>query len=139
MMRMLPLRLLPGQDLRRALEAAVAGQGVEAAFVVSGIGSLGVAAVRLAGAPQAGSLQGEFEILTLAGSVATHGSHLHAALSGADGQVFGGHVAYGCLVRTTAEVLLALLPEWSFSRQYEPATGYEELVVSPRRPRGSGE
>ena len=39
-------------------------------------------------------------------------SHLHMALSTATGQVLGGHVAAGCTVRTTAEVLLALLPEW---------------------------
>lgn len=134
MIQPLPLRLLPGQDLRRALEAAVAGQGAQAAFVLSGIGSLAEVQVRLAGAPQARRQAGEFEILTLAGTVAANGSHLHAALSAADGEVFGGHVAYGCTVRTTAEVLLALLPQWSFSRQLEPATGYQELVVTPRQP-----
>ena len=138
MIQPLPLRLLPGQDLRRALEAAVAGQGAQAAFVLSGIGSLAGVQLRLAGAPEAEAQSGEFEILTLSGTVATHGSHLHAALSAADGRVFGGHVAYGCTVRTTAEVLLALLPEWSFSRQFEPATGYQELVVTPRRPPAGG-
>ena len=43
----------------------------------------------------------------------------------------GGHVAYGCTVRTTAELLLFLLPEWSFIREMDPATGFAELVVRP--------
>ena len=51
-MQTLPLRLLPGQDLRRALEAAVAERGCHAAFVLSGIGSLAPACVRFAGAPE---------------------------------------------------------------------------------------
>ena len=65
----------------------------------------------------------------LSGSVARNGAHLHMALSTATGQVFGGHVAPGCIVRTTAEVLLALLPEWAFAREPDAATGYDELVV----------
>lgn len=129
MMQTLPVRLHPGDDLRRALEAAVAAQGCSAAFVLSGIGSLIDARLRLAGASGATTLAGEAEILTLAGSISPGGSHLHAALSAADGSVCGGHVVYGCEVRTTAEVLLALLPEWRFAREADAGTGYDELVV----------
>ncbi|HSI61118.1 MAG TPA: PPC domain-containing DNA-binding protein [Ideonella sp.] len=131
-MQTLPLRLNPGDDLRRALEAAVAAQGCRAAFVLAGIGSLHDARLRLADAGEASTLPGECEILTLAGSIAPGASHLHAALADAQGTVCGGHVAYGCTVRTTAEVLLALLPDWQFSREPDAATGYDELVVHPR-------
>ena len=55
------------------------------------------------------------------------------ALSTATGQVLGGHVAAGCLVRTTAEVLLALLPDWQFTREPDATTGYDELVVRAKR------
>jgi predicted DNA-binding protein with PD1-like motif len=48
------------------------------------------------------------------------------------GQVTGGHVAHGCIVRTTAEVLLILLSEWSFNRELDAATGFAELVISRR-------
>ena len=51
-------------------------------------------------------------------------SHLHMALSTAIGQVLGGHVAAGCTVRTTAEVLLALLPGWAFTREPDAETGF---------------
>ncbi|MDO9314096.1 MAG: DNA-binding protein [Burkholderiaceae bacterium] len=125
----LPIRLLPGQDLRRALEEAVAARGCRAAFVLSGIGSLAPAVLRLAGASEVSTIDGDVEILTLSGSIAPHASHLHASVSDAGGVVVGGHVAQGCTVRTTAEVLLALLPDWTFSREPDATTGYDELVV----------
>jgi predicted DNA-binding protein with PD1-like motif len=128
----LPLRLLPGADLRRALEAAVGSQGCEAAFVVSGIGSLGVAHLRLAGAVEVLQLDGPLEVLTLSGSISMNGSHVHASLSDAQGRVLGGHLGYGCSVRSTAEVLLALLPQWHFAREPDAATGYDELVARRR-------
>jgi predicted DNA-binding protein with PD1-like motif len=128
-MKTLPIRLLPGQDVRRALEAAVAAQGCEAAFVVAGIGSLGAAQLRLAGRDAATAVAGDLEILTLAGTLGAGGSHLHASLADADGAVLGGHVAYGCIVRTTAEVLLALLDDWTFARAADASTGYAELVA----------
>ena len=76
------------------------------------------------------------EILTLSGTVAASGdktgSHMHMAISTANGQVLGGHVAPGCIVLTTAEVLLALLPDWQFTREPDVATGYDELVIRPQ-------
>jgi predicted DNA-binding protein with PD1-like motif len=132
-MKTLPIRLTPGQDLRAALEAAVLAQDCRAAFVLSGIGSLSTAGIRLAGAEQPTRLTGEMEILTLSGSVSVDGdktsSHMHMAISTATGQVLGGHVAPGCIVRTTAEVLLALLTDWQFTRERDAQTGYDELVV----------
>jgi hypothetical protein len=35
----------------------------------------------------------------------------------------------GSLVRTTAELLIALLPEWRFSRLIDPDSGDAELVI----------
>jgi hypothetical protein len=127
------LRLQPGDDLRRALEAAVAQRECEAAFVLSGVGSLSVAWLRLAGVADTLQLDGPLEVVTLAGSVAVNGSHLHASLSDAQGRVLGGHLGYGCRVRTTAEVLLALLPQWRLSREADAATGFDELVVRCRQ------
>ena len=135
-MQTLPIRLTPGQDLRAALEAAVRGQGCHAAFVLSGIGSLSTAGIRFAGAAAATRLTESMEILTLSGTVAAGGdktaSHMHVAISTATWQVLGGHVAPGCIVLTTAEVLLALLPDWQFSREPDAQTGYDELVVRVR-------
>ncbi|MES2320716.1 MAG: DUF296 domain-containing protein [Pseudomonadota bacterium] len=125
----LPVRLLPQQDLRVALEALLAAQGEAAAFVLQGIGSLSVARLRPAGRSDAFELRGDLEILTLAGTLSPDGAHLHASVSDADGNVTGGHVERGCIVRTTAEILVLLLPGHSFSREMDPLSGFKELRI----------
>lgn len=127
-----PERLRPGDDLRLALEAVVRARGASAAFVLAGIGSLRGARLRLAGAEQPILVAGDLELLTLSGSIAANGSHLHMSFADAGGRVLGGHVAPGCIVRTTAEVLLQLLPGWDFQREPDAATGWAELVIRPR-------
>ena len=74
-MKVVPLRLQPGDDLRQALETWMGEQQEQAGCVISAIGSLSV-----------------------------------------------------------AELVLGLLPEWRFSRELDPATGYAELRISPRVP-----
>jgi uncharacterized protein len=132
-MHSLPLRIPPEADLRRAIDEAVAREAATAAFVLAGIGSLRRAAIRLAGAAAPVVIDGDLEILSLAGSVAPGGSHLHVGVADAAGRVTGGHLAFGSVVRTTAEVMLVLLPEWSFAREHDAATGFAELAVRPAR------
>ena len=128
-----PLRLHPGDDLRRALEDTVRTNGCRAAFAIAGIGSLRPTRLRLAGADEPVTIDGDVEILTLSGSIDEAGSHLHVGIADATGRVSGGHAAYGCIVRTTAEILIALLPDWRFTREVDPTTGYAELVVASDR------
>lgn len=128
-MRALPVRLHPGQDLRAALESQLVQERMEAAFVLQGIGSLGTARIRFAGMSEATELTGDMEILTLCGSLSTKGAHLHISVADAQGQVRGGHVAPGCIVRTTAEIVLALLPDHHFSRAPDAVSGWDELVI----------
>lgn len=71
------------------------------------------------------------EILTLAGSLSPDGAHLHMSVADAQGRVVGGHVTPGCIVRTTVEVLIALLPEQRFSREHDVESGCKELVIRP--------
>jgi uncharacterized protein len=132
--RALPLRFAPGTDLRAALASVLANQGCDAGFVLQGIGSLSTARIRLAGKDKLEELHGDLEILTLAGSLSTNGAHLHVSVSEADGRVIGGHMGPGCVVRTTAEVLVGLLPGHRFTREHDDQTGYPELVVSARKP-----
>jgi len=130
-MQALPLRLAPQQDLRAALETALAQHG-SAAFVLQGIGSLSVARLRFAGAAEVTELRGDMEILSLAGTLSPDGAHLHISVSDAHGKVTGGHADYGCIVRTTAEILVALLPEHRFRRAPDPASGFKELFIDKR-------
>jgi predicted DNA-binding protein with PD1-like motif len=133
-MKMVPLRLHPGQDLRLSLEAWMAEHKEQAGCVISAVGSLSVARLRLAGAAEAKAIRGDQEILSLAGTLAPAGAHLHIAVADRRGAVIGGHLCPGSLVRTTAELVIGLLPAWRFSRELDPATGCAELRVSPRVP-----
>lgn len=128
-MHTLALRIPAGADLRMVLAELPVRHRVGAAFVLQGIGSLGVAAIRYAGRDACAELRGDLEILTLGGSLAPDGPHLHITVADSDGNVSGGHMGPGCIVRTTAEVLVALLPDLRFSREDDPATGFKELVV----------
>ena len=127
-----PVRLTPGSDLRRALEDLACDEGPASAFVLSGIGSLRDARLRFAGEHVETSLPGDFEIVSLSGTLTRDGAHLHIAVADTSGRVLGGHLCYGNAVRTTAEVLLAGLPEWELSRAQDATTGYAELVVKRR-------
>ncbi len=131
-MKVIPLRLPPGADLRQALEAWMGEQQEQAGCLISAVGSLSLAQLRLAGATQATAIHGELEILSLSGTLSPDGAHLHIAVADSSGAVLGGHLCAGSLVRTTAELVIDLLPEWRFSRELDPATGYPELRITPQ-------
>ena len=133
-MKVVPLRLQPGDDLRRALEAWMGEQEEQAGCVISAVGSLSVAQLRLAGEPDATAFRSDLEILSLTGTLSPDGAHLHIAIADSSGAVIGGHLCAGSLVRTTAELVVGLLPEWLFRRELDPSTGYAELQISPRVP-----
>ena len=127
------LRLSPGDDLRAALESAFASlsreHGIAAACIVSAVGSLSQAMLRYADKPGASDINGPLELLMLSGTLSADGAHLHGSVADANGEVRGGHIMPGCIVRTTAEVVIALLPGWEFRRELDVATGYKELSV----------
>lgn len=123
------LRLEPGDDLRRSLESHAQARPIPAAGILSAVGSLTSARIRMAGAEALRSLEGPLEILTLSGTVGAGGAHLHMMVSDAEGQCIGGHVAEGCIVHTTAELVLLLLPGLRFDRRPDPTTGYPELAI----------
>ncbi|MEO7547850.1 MAG: PPC domain-containing DNA-binding protein [Ramlibacter sp.] len=130
------LRLTPGEDLRGALEAAFTRlareQGIAAACIVSAVGSLSRVVLRYAAEPAGSETVAPLELLMLSGTLSLDGAHLHASVADAQGAVVGGHLMRGCTVRTTAEVVIALLPGWEFRRALDAATGYQELVARPQ-------
>ena len=136
-MELVPLRLQPGDDLRRALEAWMGEQQEQAGCLISAVGSLSVAQLRLAGAREFTGFRGDLEILSLSGTLSRDGAHLHIAVASSNGTVIGGHLCSGSLVRTTAELVIGLLPEWRFRRRLDPATGFAELEISRNGPSSS--
>ena len=67
-MKVVPLRLQPGADLRPVMEAWIAEKEEQAGCVISAVGSLSVAQLRFAGATEATVIRGDLEILSLAGT-----------------------------------------------------------------------
>jgi predicted DNA-binding protein with PD1-like motif len=132
-LNLIPIRLEPGKDLKTTLEAWIKQEGAESGWVVSGIGSLSGAQLRWAGRADPTVLHGDLEIVTLQGSLCRDGAHLHATVADSQGSVLGGHLCEGSIVRTTAKILIAHLPQWQLQRAADPTTGYRELVIQPRR------
>jgi predicted DNA-binding protein with PD1-like motif len=122
-------RLRPGQDLKQSLLALVRERGWQAAYLAACVGSLRRACLRFAGQSEAWACEGPFEIVSLSGTLGPEGLHLHIALADAGGQVTGGHLLDGCLIYTTAEVVIGELPGYTFRRRHDPETGYAELEV----------
>jgi predicted DNA-binding protein with PD1-like motif len=123
------LRLRPGTDLRGSLEGFVAAHQVAAGFIVSAVGSLSRASLRYAGKDDAVLIVLPLEIVSLSGTLSPQGCHLHASVSDDAGSVLGGHVLEGCIVRTTAEIVIGIPAGLRFSREMDPETGYRELTV----------
>jgi predicted DNA-binding protein with PD1-like motif len=125
-------RLTPGQDLKKELIQFCKSQGLWAATLISGVGSLKEAQLRLADAKASSIYQGPFEIVSLIGTLSAEAAHLHIAISDKDGKVLGGHLLDGCLIHTTAEIVLLENTELKFERVQDAATGYKELKIQKR-------
>ena len=67
--------------------------------------------------------------MSATGTVSRERTHLHIALSREDLSTIGGHLVSGCIVNTTAEVVLIELPGVRFSKEFDPETGYNELKI----------
>ncbi|MEQ1634373.1 MAG: PPC domain-containing DNA-binding protein [Planctomycetota bacterium] len=125
-------RLKPGQDLKREIQAYAASNGIEAAWVATCVGSLSAYHLRFADRETGSRGAGHFEILALTGTVSGNGSHLHLALGDEDGRVVGGHLLDGCLVYTTAEIVLVEATDLVFTRAHDGSTKWQELQIGRR-------
>jgi predicted DNA-binding protein with PD1-like motif len=131
-MQTFTFRLKPGQDLLNKIEAVVAEKNIEAGCVLSAVGSLTHATLRLANRDHFSEYDGHFEIVSMTGTVSVHGSHLHISISDGNGQTIGGHLVPGCKIYTTAEMVLGVFEDVVYRREYAENSGYEELVVYKR-------
>ena len=137
-MRVYAFRLTPGTDLKAELERITELYALRAGCILSCVGSLSSARLRMPGAVGEAEVFSTFaeptEIVSLAGTLCSDGLHVHIGLSRRDGACIGGHLVRGCIVNTTAELVIGEAPLVEFRRLLDPATGYAELSVQPRRP-----
>lgn len=130
--KFIPIRLLPGQDLRKELLGFAIQNSLQASVVISGIGSLKKLSLRLSNSKSIIEQEACFEILTLAGTLSKSGIHVHASVSDENGRVFGGHVLDGNIIHTTAEIVLLENCEYEFKREKDPLTQYLELKIEKK-------
>lgn len=124
------VRLRPNDDLKQALDNITRENKLSAAAIVSAVGSLSSAAIRL-GTGEVKNLDGPFEIVSLSGTLGQGGMHVHIAVADGRGNTFGGHMLHGCEVNTTVEIVIHNLSDcYVFERVQDPDTGYKELVVT---------
>jgi len=122
-------RLTPGQDLFDAIESFVRQKQIEAGCVLSAVGSLTQAVLRLANDEIYSEFEGYFEIVSITGTVSTHGSHVHISISDGEGKTTGGHLVSGCKIYTTAEVVIIAFSDLIYKREPAEDSGYDELTV----------
>jgi uncharacterized protein len=131
--RVYALRLRPGQDLKKEIIAFAKAKDIKAGYIITCVGSLKKATLRLANQPEATVWEDKFEIVSLVGIVSSEsGAHLHASISDGTGKTIGGHLMDDNLVYTTAEIVIGEVLDLKFSRQLDSVTTYKELVVEDK-------
>jgi len=123
-------RLHPGDDLRTSLLTFCEEKKIEAAVLLSCVGSLTEAILRFAAREGSTRITGPLEIVSATGTLSRHGLHLHLSVSDTNGEVAGGHLSGGCLIRTTCEIVIQELKGVVFRREKDDATGFNELKIS---------
>ncbi len=128
-MKTFAFRLKSGQSLREEIDKFVDEKNIEAGIILTCVGSLKKAVLRMANAEIIKTYEGIFEIVSLIGTVEKGNSHLHLAISDEDGNVFGGHLKNGSIISTTAEIAIVKLENLEFKREFDKETGYDELMI----------
>ena len=129
-MKAIAIRLEPGADLKQSLLQYCCDREIDAACVLSCVGSLRRAAIRFANQPEATVFEEKLEIVSLVGTLSRFGAHLHVAVADGKGRVLGGHLTEGSQIYTTAEIAIGILPDVVFTREPDPVTGYRELKIA---------
>jgi predicted DNA-binding protein with PD1-like motif len=131
-MRQISVRLLPGQDLRAEIERLGKEHAISAGCVVSLVGNLSKVCLRMADGKTVKEWMGSYEIVSVTGTISPEESHIHISVSDQEGAVIGGHLKTGSVVGVTAELILLVFDDVTYTREYEASTGYDMLVVKKK-------
>ncbi len=127
------IRLKPGMDLKKSIQAYVNENNIEAGWINTCVGSLTTYNIRFANQPKTNSDSGHYEIVSLTGTLSKNGSHLHISISDSMGKTIGGHLAEGNIIYTTAEIVIQSSNNFIFKRAKDGTTAWEELQIEKRK------
>ena len=125
-------RLHRGDDLRISLERYAKQHDIGAAVIASCVGCVSEARLRDATGSRVQHIPCHCEIVSATGTVSAVRTHVHISLSKEDMTTLGGHLAEGCIINTTAEIVLLELDSCVFGKAYDSETGYDELTITAR-------
>ncbi|WP_375326297.1 PPC domain-containing DNA-binding protein [Candidatus Tisiphia endosymbiont of Nemotelus uliginosus] len=123
------IRIHPGQDLKKEINKFVINNSIKAGAIVTGVGSLRQANLRLANEKEATMYKDKFEIVSLVGTIGLEGQHLHISISDKTGKTVGGHLMDENIIYTTAEIVIIKFNDLLFSREMDSITNCKELVI----------
>lgn len=126
------LRVNPGDDLKVKIADFVKERKIKAGYIVTCVGSLKQATLRLSNRNETQTWKETFEIVSLTGTLSPDGNHLHMSIADKDGKVIGGHMMDGCIIYTTAEIIIGEANDLVFTRERDSVTTYKELKISTR-------
>ncbi|KQA21892.1 PPC domain-containing DNA-binding protein [Vibrio metoecus] len=129
MIELIVVRLTQGDDLKQQITHLVKKHGIHAGSIASCVGCLSHLNLRLADSISLMQVSAPFEILSLSGTLTDDHCHIHITVADAQGRAWGGHLLDGNIINTTAELMIHHYPQQRFSRQFDPSTGYSELVI----------
>ena len=124
------LRLKPGEDLKQSLQTFVNESNIQAGWMITCVGSLTHYHIRFANQPNGNSAAGYFEMISLTGTLSVNGSHLHICIADSEGKAIGGHLLDGCIIYTTAEIVIGESKEIIFTREKDRTTPWKELQIN---------
>lgn len=123
------IRLKPNEDLKLSLQNFVLVNNIQAGWIVTCVGSLTQYNIRFANKPNGNNSKGYFEILSLTGTLSVNGCHLHICIADSEGKTIGGHLLDGCIINTTAEIVIGESKEIIFTREHDGTTEWKELLI----------
>jgi uncharacterized protein len=132
------LRMPPGTEVYTGLKRLVTEHGLRAACILSCVGSVTRAKIRLASADKDNrdpvlDVIERCEVVSMSGTLSPDGIHIHVSLADGQGKVVGGHLMAGTEVFTTMELVIGEMPQLSFRRLPCEQTGFTELTVQRRK------
>lgn len=129
-MRIHAFRLTKDDDLKSKIENYVLENNFKAGVILSCVGCLYECVLRDASGVNCVKLTENLEIVSITGTLSINGCHIHMSVSDENLKTYGGHLKDGCLINTTAEIVLLELDDFTFTREMDAKTGYKELVVN---------
>lgn len=132
-MKQFSFRLKPGQFLKEEIEKYANEKQIKAGVLLSIVGGLENVVLRMGGSEPNNQIVKEwnepFEIVSGTGTISNEGCHIHISVSNQTGNVIGGHLKNGCVVKYTAEIVLGVFDDVSYKRIFDNDTGFKELEI----------